>query len=311
MHGGMWRHLLLSLGLAAALAPSLARAAACCMSASVVGTGRLTVWEDAAAGLITSWSHGTGRWDVAGRYRPFSAGLLEDELRVDAWGIVRLHERWQLNARVPWVTGVRATPDGTSSLGTGLGDVSVGARWDALQLGEYENVPGIAVLAQVLGPTGRRPEQATDPLGASATGRGAWAVSLGVAAEYAVSPWFVRLDLAALYTAPFVRADTGQTQSFGPGLQAALSGGREFFGERLVLALSARLEHEFDLWLDGVTVPDSASTGLNTALSASLKLTSHWMLTGAVSSDVLGRVGLAQNRQDRLAVVLGVRHGFF
>ncbi len=311
MPGGMWRSFFLWLTLAASLAPGLARAAACCMSASVVGTGRLTVWEDAAAGLLTSWSHGTGRWDVAGRYRPFVDGLVEDELRVDAWGIVRLHERWQLSARVPWVTGVRGTPDGTTSLGTGLGDVSVGARWDALLLGEYEDLPGVAVLAQVLAPTGRRPEQATDALGASATGRGAFAASLGVAAEYAVSPWFARLDLAAVFTAPFVRADTGQVQTFGPGLQAALSGGRELFEERLVLALSLRFEHEFDLWLDGEAVPDSASTGLTAALAASFKLTPHWVLTGALSSDVLGRVGLAQNRQDRLAVVFGVRHGFF
>jgi hypothetical protein len=311
MHLHPWRPLLCSLGLVAALAAAPAQAAACCMSASVVGTGRLAVWEDAAAGLVTAWSHGTGRWDTAGRYRPFTAGLLEDELRVDAWGLVRLHERWQLNARVPWVTGVRATPDGTSSLGTGLGDVSAGARWDALLLGEYEHLPGLAVLAQVLGPTGRRPEQATDPLGATATGRGAWAASLGLAAEYATAPWFVRLDLAAVYTAPFVRADTQRLQAFGPGLQAGLSGGREFFGERLVLALALRFEHEFDLWLDGARVDDSASTGLTTTLAASFKLTPRWVLTGAVATDVLGRMGLAQNRQDRLAVTLGVRHGFF
>lgn len=303
----MWRSLFLTV----VLASGAARAAACCMSASVVGSGRLVAWEDAAAGLATSWSHGAGRFDTAGRYRPFSVGLLEDELRVEGWAIVRLHERWQVSARVPWVTGVRASPDGASAIGTGLGDVSVAARWEAISLGEYEWVPGLAVLAQVVGPTGRRPEQATDALGASATGRGAWAASLGVVAEVTQLPWFVRLDVAGVYTAPFVRADTHQLQAFGPGVQVGLSGGRELFSERLVVALALRFEHELPLWLDGQAAVDSESTGLTSSLSASFKLTSHWMLTGAVSTDALGRLGVAQNRADRVAFNLGVRHGFF
>ena len=90
-----------------------------------------------------------------------------------------------------------------------------------------------------------------------------------------------------------------------------LSGGREVFSERLVVALALRFEHEVPLWLDGRVVAESESTGLTAALSASFKLNAHWMLTGAVSTDVLGRLGLAQNRADRLAFNLGVRHGFF
>jgi hypothetical protein len=292
------------------LSPASALAAACCMSASVVGTGRLLNWEDAAAGLSTGWGHDLGRFDTGGRFRAFGPNLVEDEFRVEAWGIVRLHERWQLSARVPWVTGIRAS-GGVSSVGTGIGDVSAAVRWEPISLGEYEWVPGVAVLAQVTTPTGRRPEQATDPLGASATGRGAWAASLGVTLETTKQPWFLRLDAAVVYTAPFVRADTQQLQAFGPGLQAAISGGRELFQDKLVLALVLRLEHEFPLAVDGAMTPDSESTGLTSMLAASFKLTPHWMLVGSVSTDALGRVGLAQNRAERLAFNLGVRHGFF
>lgn len=303
----MWRLLLVL----SVLTPAAVRAAACCMSASVVGTGRLVAWEDAAAGLSTSWSHGTGRFDAAGRYRPFSAGLLEDELRIEGWAIVRLAERWEVSARVPWVTGVRASTDGTRALGTGLGDVSAAVRWEAISLGEYEWVPGLAVIAQVLGPTGRRPEQAIDPLGASATGRGAFAASLGVVAEVTQLPWFVRLDVAGVFTAPFIRSDTRQLQHFGPGVQLGLSGGRELLSERLVVAASLRWEYESPLWLDGKRALDTESLGLTSALSASFKLTSHWALTAAVSTDALGRLVAAQNRADRFAFNLGVRHGFF
>lgn len=281
------------------------------MSASVVGNGRLVAWEDAAAGLNTSWVHGAGRFDTLGRYRAFSGGLLEDELRVEGWAIVRLAERWQVSARVPWVTGVRSSTAGTSSIGTGLGDVSAALRWDATMLGEYEWVPGLALVAQAVGPTGRRPELATDQLGATATGRGAFSASLGLVAEVTRVPWFVRLDVAGVYTAPFVRADTKQQQGFGPGVQVGLAAGRELFSERLVVAFSLRLEHETPLRLEGRVVEQSESTGLSSALSASLKLTSHWLLTGAVSTDALGRLGVAQNRADLWAFNLGVRHGFF
>jgi hypothetical protein len=281
------------------------------VSASVAGNGRLVPWENAAAGISTSFLAGTGRFDVYGKFRPLSADVREDELRVEAWAIVRLSERFELSARVPWVTGFRSAGDGLSTIGTGVGDVSAAIRWDALRIAEREWFPGIALVAQVVGPTGRRPEQATDVLGASATGRGAFQASLGVIAEILELPWFIRLDAAGVASAPFIRADTQQVQTFGPGLQVGLAAGRELFGDRLTLAAALRLEHEFPLWLQGVSVENSSSTGLSSTLSASFKLTPHWVLLSAVSTDALGRVGVSHNRPDRVAFNLGVRHGFF
>jgi hypothetical protein len=292
------------------LAAPVAHAAACCLSASVVGVGRLSVWEDAAGGFSSSLSHGTGRWDAWNQYRPFAATVREDEVRLEAWAMVRLAEQWQVSARVPWVVGVRGAGD-ASSVGTGVGDVSAAVRWEAISLGAYEHVPGVALSLGLTAPTGRRPEQATAALGASATGRGAWNASLAVAAEYAVAPWFVRLDVGALLNAPFVRADTGATQTFGPGAQVALSGGRELFREKLVVALSLRFEHEFPMWLDGVHTARTDSSSLTSTLSAAWKVTPHWTVTGAFSTDALGHLGVAQNKEERLAFTLGVRHGFF
>jgi hypothetical protein len=71
-----------------------------------------------------------------------------------------------------------------------------------------------------------------------------------------------------------------------------------------------RLEHELPLWLEGVQVERSSSTGLSSTLSASFKLAPRWVLVSAVSTDALGRVGVAHNRPDRVAFNLGVRHGF-
>lgn len=287
------------------LGSGAAWAAACCMSASVVGVGRLTVWEDAAGGLSTSYSHGVGRWDSSSRYRPFTPGLLEDEARIEAWAMVRLHEAWQVSARFPWVVGVRAAGD-TSSVGTGPGDVSAAVRWEAISLGAWQYVPGVAFSLGLTGPTGRRPEQATDALGASSTGRGVWSASLAVAIEQTWMPWFLRLDAGVVYNAPFRRADLGVMQTFGPGVQAAVSGGRELFGEKLVLAAALRFEHEFPLTLADVVVAKSDLNALGLSASAAWKVATHWTLTAALSGDLLG-----QNREARWGATLGVRHGFF
>lgn len=288
-----------------------AAASACCMSASVSGIGRLAVWEQAAAGVMTAYGHGTGHSSAASQWRALPQGVLEDDLRFDAWALVRLADAWQVTARVPWVVGFRASPDGASSVGTGLGDVVAGVRWDVVGLGEYAELPGVALMVSGTAPTGRRPEQAFDALGASATGRGAWGVSAAFALERAVVPWFLRVDGAFTYHFAFQRADTLAWQRFGPALNAGVTGGFELKPDVWVLALSLRVDHEFPLHLDGEELPDSSATSLSTSLSTSWKVTPRWTVTGAVATDVLGRLAIAQNRPERLVFTLGVRHGFF
>ena len=301
-HPGVVRGLLLA---ALVLFAPAAHAAACCLSVSVVGAGRLTAWEAGAGGLSSSFSRATGRWNASGTWRSFDGALLEDELRFEAWGSVRLDDAWQLSARVPWVVGFRSAGD-VSAVGTGPGDVSAAVRWEAIPLGAWLHVPGVAFTLGVAGPTGRRPEQATDALGASVTGRGVFATSLGVTIEETWNPWFARVDGGVLVSAPFRRVDTGATQWLGPALQVALSGGRELLNEKLVLALSLRAEHELPYSLDGVAIAQTQASTLGATASAAWKLTSHWTVTAAFTADTFGL-----NREARLAGTLGVRHGFF
>lgn len=299
------------LAVALALLAGDAAASACCMSASVSGVGRLAVWEQAAAGVMTAYGHGTGLSTASGAWRGLPPGVLEDDLRLDAWALVRLSDAWQVTARVPWVVGFRTAADGTSSVGTGVGDVMAGVRWDVIGLGEYAELPGIALMVSGTAPTGRRPEQALDALGASATGRGAWGVTAALAVERAVVPWFIRADGAFTWLFSFRRADTGAWQQLGPGLDVGVTGGRELVADKLVLALAFRLNHEWPMRVDGEALPDSSATSLSTALSTSWKVTPKWTLTGAVATDLLGRLGVARNRPERITFTVGVRHAFF
>jgi hypothetical protein len=76
-------------------------------------------------------------------------------------------------------------------------------------------------------------------------------------------------------------------------------------------ALAFRFDHEWPMHVDGAYAADSGATSLTTSLSTSWKVTPKWTLTGAIATDVLGRLGVARNRPERLTVTLGVRHAFF
>ena len=287
---------------------SQADAAACCLSASVFGIGRLAIWERAAFGVISLGAHDAGRWDKTGQWRPFPDTYSERELRQDLWGIGRLHERVQVFGRVPVVTGIRWAQGVGRSVGTGVGDLQAGVRWDVLMAGEWKSWPAIAVTATAAIPTATRAEDATDPLGASTTGRGAWVAGVAVAVEKAVMPWFVRVDLGTTVPIGFTRKDLNVVQRYGTGLQVGLSGGRELVADRVVLGGQFVFDTEAPYTLAGVTEVDSGTRGLNAGLSLSWRVADVWTLTASASSDAVSAWAAPRNRTERWAATLGVRY---
>lgn len=187
------------------LLPSGARAAACCMSATSFGVGRLLVWEDFAVGVQLGHSRIVGQYDPQRAYRATGTAFQDGITRLEPWAIVRLGERVQVQARVPVLVNDREAGT-TSQVVGGLGDVGAGVRLEAISLGEFERLPSLGFTLGVLAPTGRRAEQGFAPLGAGATGRGAWGASLALESEYTWLPWYVRVDAGVSVFAPFVRA---------------------------------------------------------------------------------------------------------
>lgn len=296
--------------LVVATTPAVARAAACCVSATSFGVGRLLAWEDAAAGVQVGHTRVLGQYDARRALRLFGPGEFSDGLtRLEPWAIVRLAERVQVQARVPVVVNDRAAA-ALSQVAAGLGDVGAAVRLEAVSLGEYERLPSLGFTLGVLAPTGRRAEQSFPPLGAGVTGRGAWGASLAVESEYTWLPWYLRVDAGITVYAPFRRADTGASQWYGPVVQAALSGGRELVPDKLVLALSAQLEWEAPLHLDGEVVTGSSAFLPSLVTSLSWRAHPHWTFVASAAVSVWPS-GVAQNRDARLGVVLGGRHGFF
>lgn len=300
---------LAALGFAAALTlPRVAAAGACCMSATSFGVGRLLPWEDWAAGVQVGHARSLGQWDQDGTLRWNAPDFSDGLSRLEPWAIVRVHPKVEVHARVPVVVNDRRSGGERQTAG-GLGDVGAGARLELVALGAHAWLPSLALAAGATAPTGRRADETRPPLFAGTTGRGAWAGSLAIEAEYAVVPWFVRLDAAVTRYLPVARSD-GARQRYGPIGAVTLAGGREVLGGALVLALAATGEREGPLEVDGARVPGSGARSYELAGSVSWRVDPRWTLVGTLTNTVWPDGGGA-NRDARVGFTLGVRHGRF
>jgi len=302
------RSIALAAVIAAVARASPAAAAACCMSATSYGVGRLLIWEDFAVGASTSAVHGVGYWDERGEWRPYRDHYSDVEWRSEVWGLVGLDRRTSLYGRVPWALIHRTSPQ-IDGLGTGLGDVQVGVRYEVLSIGEIAELPALALSAGVVAPTGRSMQEARAPLGADATGRGVWAISAGASLEKTHLPYFVRLDLGGTYSLPAAREGQRGEQQFGPSGLAALAAGLEV-APGWVLTVIGRLSHEGALTLDGQEVRGSDRTDAGAGLAASWRFDDHWTTQAALSSGVFAD-GLGDNQPGRVTSTLGLRYGYF
>jgi hypothetical protein len=296
-----------ALPVVATLAAPAARAAACCMSATAVGMGRLLIWEDFAVGFSTSVRGGVGSWSSEAAWTPYG-DYEEIEWTAEVWSLIRLQRRTSLHLRVPTTLTYRRAGD-LAEVGGGLADLGLGARFEILEIGEFAELPALAVTVSVSAPTGVAPDQSTQPLGTDVTSRGPWVLSAGLSLEKTTLPWFVRCDVGVDVPLPAERADLHVTQRFGPGVSVALVGGYELT-EALVASLLARFRWEAPLTLAGATIDGSSRHESGLALALSYRVTPHWTLQLGLDTPIpVDHLG--DNQPGRVSGTVGVRYGYF
>lgn len=298
-----------ALAVVAAAVPSTAGAAACCTSATSFGIGRLLAWEDAAYGVQLSHARSLGQWDSGGTLRWNGSDFSDGLTQVQPWAILRLQDRVQLQAWLPIVVNDRRSAS-TSQVAWGLGDAGAALRLEVAKIGEYQGLPSFALTAGVVAPTGRRVEETKPPLFAGTTGRGAWGGSLAAEAEYALLPWFVRVEGGVTAFLPFDRADTGASQQYGPVAVAAASTGLELVPDVLVAAVALMGEWQSSIHVDGARVPDSRAYAYTLGTSLAWRADPHWSLVWSITNTVWPDGG-GMNRDARVGLMMGVRHGVF
>jgi hypothetical protein len=294
----------LALLLAVGLAAGRAQAAACCLSSSAFGIGRLASWEDYALIFNVSTSPVAGDWDALGTWRANSANFSENEMRAQLSALVALHERLQLSGRIPWVMTTKSAGD-LSESGNGLGDAQLALRYEPVFQGQVSWLPEISVNAGVTIPSGRAMSSAHTILGSDVTGRGAWILSASVVAELARDFWFVQAGGGFTYALPQAGVDPGTTQQLGPGFQVTAAGGAEVM-KGLVISLVAHYGWEGQVTLEGQPLPQSRSYDSGIGPAVSYKILPS--LTAQAGADFGGYVSnLGENRQGRTTVNLGIR----
>lgn len=290
------------------LTPRLAEAGGCCMSASAFGVGRLKAWEDAVVGSRLSYAGTYGNWTNDALWYRNALGYSESETRAELFGILRVAERWQLSALLPWL---RTTRDigGQQGAGAWLGDGQASLRWSAIEHGDYEGVPLVGVTASVILPSGRRAEESRAPLDTGATGRGVWGEALAVEVEKVIDLLWLRAEVGYTNYFMFLRPDLQVAQKYGPTFAAALSGGYAV-SDDLGVALAATYAHDAPLMLAGRTINESTAASTNVSVSANWNLDEHWSVLANAGSGVYVN-GFGRNRPGRLSASLGVRFGRF
>lgn len=245
-----------------------AHAQACCIAPGAAGVSRLGPHETALAGLDARAQTTTGTFDPAGRFRAPPPGTHDVGLEQRVFATVRVLERGQLSAMIPFVQTMRGT-DALSAAGGGVGDVAGSVRWDLLFAEDAWPWPGLALVGGVSAPTGRAPERAGDPLGVGATGAGTTQGWAGFALERTSGPWLT--GASAIVTARADR-DVGPTRiSLSPRFAAGLIGARAWRSGH-ALSLSASWEVEGRASRNGEVVPDSARRALRLVSALQLRL---------------------------------------
>lgn len=214
-----------SLAVATAVVTSTHHAAAqgCCASGASLTPIRLDLHERALAGLQVSANVQHGSFDDSGDYRPIPDDVSDVELRQTAFVTIAPVSRLQVSTLLPLVETRRAAAGAPSEWGVGIGDVSFAARYEPVQLRDYASVPGIALLANVVTPTGTAPEAATRALGSDATGAGVWRLGAGLAVERDYDAFL--FNLTALASTALPRHASGVRFSYAPRLDVLLGVG--------------------------------------------------------------------------------------
>jgi hypothetical protein len=209
-------------------------------------------------------------------------------LEQDLAAAVRLASRVQVGALLPMLETHRSGT-GIDEWGGGVGDLVLTGRYDAVLAADAVPWPGLSILVGTTLPTGKPPDEASQPLATDATGAGTYDVSAGIALEKVSRHLYVALDFWVTHR--FDRtmsppAGRPFRQSFG--LRAtALAVGSYVFDSRAALALYASVLDERAAAVDGVESPGTGLRLTTVGAAGVLPLDDSWRLQGVAFSDVM------------------------
>lgn len=289
---------------AALLAPARAAAQACCGGTAALAPARLEPHEGSLVGVQFKGSYLHGSFDGAGRYIASPPGSVELDLEQDLLAAVRVLNNGQLSLLLPMVETYRKVP-GAAEGGGDLGDLQLAARWD-FTLAGASRVPGIALGAAVIAPTGRPAEAARRPLATDATGTGAAQLAATLSLEQAFGSWIV--NLGGSFTWRGARTAGSLREQQGVQLLASAAGGY-LFSHGALLAVTASYTAELAPRLDGEAVPGGGRAATRIGLAGGYTFVGVGRLQSTLFTDLPVR-GLGRNEPAAAGLSIAILRGF-
>ncbi|NUN13969.1 MAG: hypothetical protein HUU55_10090 [Myxococcales bacterium] len=290
------------------LPPTLGHSSPCCFSASGLQSARLKMWETLAVGWSAAISVYVGTWTANGDFAfTDQDNFSEIGIRNTLWTLYRPAWRHTLSASVPTQWTFRSAGE-LSDTGGGMGDITVGYRYDLLTVHELENVPAIALTFGLTLPSGVSADASAQKLGADTTGKGTVVPSVGLVVEDAVYPWFWRVAVDLRMPLPTQRLDTGVIQTLGLGITTTVVAGIDVIPNDLLLSVGINAAWETPTQHDGTPIDDSHTQDLTVSASAAWRLDRHWTLQAGLDTGIFIS-GLGFNRPALITPTLGIRFG--
>jgi hypothetical protein len=247
------------------------RAQPCCTGATTIGTARLASFETALIGFALRLDVKTGDFNSGAEYSSARndrhRGLKEDLLLG-----VRIVKGLQAGASLSFLQTWRSSRD-DADFGGGLGDLGLSLRYDILEPGEHDFIPGIAISAGTSIPTGKPIEESTHHLAADATTSGFVQGALALSVSDTFFEEQLVVETVAAYTHWFPRRV--EELSVARGEQVTISLGASWVIARdLSLGALAAFDFQGGIEVDGVGSPGSSRRSTTLALVAALRVES-------------------------------------
>ncbi len=275
-------------------------AAACCIggaSKSFISLTRLQKYE---VGTSLSYKEDYGRFNSSGEAEKTE---LHRTIALTIGAGMRLHPDWQIQALVPLVTQAKSY-GATLADRRGVGDVSIGVDWTALEaLFTDDWYPTIRLQGGVKLPTGSV-EKKVDGTWTPGTGNGMWEPYVGVGVEKKLGA--TSLGLRASYTHRLAPA-TGDRL----GNQFELSETVAYnFSNRLSLALGSSQVWTGNTFANGRTIAATSSNTVSAFIQPTFFIDRVWSIA-ATAEFTVPQVGWSRNTPAAQSFAIVTRYGFF
>lgn len=279
-----------------------AHAQACCVGASGLTPGWLMTHERALVGAQVRLSGAHGTYPTSGGFTTQEPGR-DARVEPTIYASYRFLPRGQVSLSMPFV-GTRRRSGAIVETRARPGDLTLIGRWDFVRPGE-SRIPGIALLAGVLAPTGRPSDRGTGLLGADVTGIGAWEGNAGVSVEQTFGHVVVHATVLAGLRTP--RTVLGLEQQLGVRALYLAGVGWVWDDDTSMLLTLTHLS-EGDATVDGATAPGTGFRATQAALVMSTPITDTLRLRTSVFTDI---PPLGLNRQALGGTTLGLMKTWF